>query len=433
MRNCSNLFCFSEGKKYSIDKYEILRKVVKNAKIATINGKTFSFIITGFLVVDNNLIVVFPKNYNIPDSVDHIKKEASILLKTLMKYRMEKLHSEDEASLMYGGEGFSASAISNAVFIVTDYVNNGVLVRNTKFKSDVKSGRINWNATINKTVPFINHNRPVYISPIMDSKVVDAHNMITQIHRYIANECISQWGWLMGYEINPQPCKLPVSAKEAVSLLKKELSTTYVQRDTEVIKAMIGYLEDRCGEEYSKSLTVLATPYFYYVWESICGYIFENNYIKLSSIIPQPVWKSTVKNAAISQRPDILFVKGDTFYILDAKYYNYNKNLPGWHDVVKQMFYKYSIEKALKHLRRKEQYKNINEIANIFVLPDNSNYYIRYLGIVEIEQLNELGQVHAFSINTKKAMESYSGCFDEKIKNDFLNKYQEELAKACHD
>lgn len=411
---------FTEGYLYLKKEYEdIVEQFKKNSAILTINDKYFSFKITGFLICNNNPVVVFPKNFVTEKT--SFKSDASILLRTLLRYRMEKIHPEDESIFLNGNELNSNGRIISAITLLNDYQNYGFLKRSEKIKTTRSNGNIDWNSTINKTVPIINHNRPIYAEPIIKKTAYNMSHIVIQIHKAIIAECVKMWGWIIGFSGPEISFSMPCSAEEAVIILTKELSITYVNREINVLRNMIAYLKSEIGKKTKEHIEILATPYFYYTWEYICGHIFENQYSMWSSVIPQPTWKETSKKYNISHRPDILFVYKNNFFILDAKYYDYNKSLPGWQDSVKQLFYQYTIENSNSHIIT-QALSDINCFVNAFILPENICTKVKYLGYVEVDNVAGLRKIHAISINTRMAMEAYACGLKSKLKLDVIEK-----------
>ncbi|MEG2013323.1 MAG: LlaJI family restriction endonuclease [Anaerovoracaceae bacterium] len=411
---------FTEGYWYLQKEHEcIVDLFEKNSAVLSMNANKFSFKITGFLICNNNPVVIFPKTFVTNGA--SFKMDASILLRTLLRYRMEKVHPEDENTFLNGNEINSNGRIISAIALLKDYQNHGFLKRVEKIKTTRSSGNIDWNATINKTMPIINHGRPVYIEPIVNKTAYNVNNTLVQIHQAVISECAMLWGWIMGLSGAEISFSMPCSVEDAVRILTKELTVTYANREIAILRNMIAYLKCKIGEKSREHVEMLATPYFYYVWEYICGHVFGNQYSSLSVIIPQPVWKETGKKYNISQRPDILFVFGDGLFIVDAKYYDYNKSLPGWQDAVKQLFYQYTIE------NRKTQdnvcaLSNIKTIYNAFILPESADTQMKYLGFIEVDNVVGLKKIHAFAINSRKAMQSYAGGIKSNFKNDIVSR-----------
>ena len=425
IREGIDIQCFSEGKQYKNEMYaDLLLELKQNPDVLVVYPCYFKFVITGLLIIKNRPVVIFPKNYFIPETTQGKKSEAVILLKTLMRYRSEREHPSNEVEMLFGGDAYSSGSIASSIFIMDDYINNGAIRRKIKLTSTTRTGRIDWVRTINKTIPYINHNRPAYIKPLMKSSIIDYNNIITLIHTAIAKECIEMWSWVSGYKFDYDLQELPVNIPEAISVLREELYNIYDQHDTAVLRALIEYLEAKNGTENSNKLEILATPYFYYVWEFICGHIFSNQYFKLSRFIPQPEWNSPFVKSTISQRPDILFLDKNAFYIFDAKYYDYTHNLPGWYDIVKQMFYKYTIEKLVASKNCPPMLSHVDRFINVFIMPENSIAHSTYVGCVEVEGVSELGKIYSFSINTRQAMESYASGTSSSLKEDLTNQLE---------
>lgn len=409
---------FTEGDFYFQKDYmDIVNLFEKNTAVLSMDANQFSFKITGFLICNNTPVVVFPKTFVTNES--SFKMDASILLRTLLRYRMEKVHPEDENAFLNGNEVNSNGRIISAIALLNDYQNYGLLKRVEKIKTTHSSGNIDWNATINKTMPTINHGKPVYMDLIVNKTAYNANCIVIQIHKAVISECAELWGWLTGFSEVDISFVMPCGIEDAVRILTKELTTTFVNREIGVLRNIIAYLKCKIGEKSIEHIEMLATPYFYYTWEYICGHVFGNQYSSLSRIIPQPVWKETARNFKISQRPDILFIIEDGFFILDAKYYNYNKSLPGWQDTVKQLFYQYTIEngKAPDAVRA---LSSVKTIYNAFVLPESTEAQIKYLGYAEIENVMGFKKVHAFAMNTRKAMQSYAGGIKSDLKDDVI-------------
>lgn len=405
---------FVEGNWYRRAKYPSIVTMFENSRsVLTVSANQFSFNITGFIICDNNPVVIFPKNFVTSQAT--FKSDASLLLRTLLRYRMEKLHPVDERPFLNGSENNSNGRIIAAIALLNDYQNNGYLKRVKKVKATHSGGNIDWNATINKTMPVIVRGRPIYADPIVSKTAYNAHHIIIQIHKAVISECVDLWGWITGLSSKEPIYKIPCDIETAVHILTQELTVTYANREIEVLRNMIAYLKCKIGKKSLEHFEMLATPYFYYTWEYICSHIFENQYHSLSVILPQPEWKSTAGQYAISQRPDILFTQGNAFYIIDAKYYNYEKSLPGWQDTVKQIFYQYTIENGKSEAKQKAL-SHVDKIYNAFILPESTDIQIKELGFVEVDNVPGINKIYAYAINTRKAMSAYAGGLKSDLK-----------------
>ncbi len=413
--------CFSEGKKYRKDKYPFLFAEDEKPEHLKVDGGYFFWKMTGITIWDNVLLIVFPKNYNVPTTDTDIKTETKILLKTLLRYRNEKNIEEAEKKLLFGNDVNNNSRISTGLYILEDYLNYGILRRNHEIITSGISGRTNWPRTINTKIPVMSNGRPVYVDPVIVSHEIDQTNAVARIHRYILHDCFNLWGWLLDL-VNEFPDEeIPYSSEEAIDILRAELSLTYLERETRIIQALINYLEGMSGSNDGVRFETLCTPYFHNVWESICKYVFDDEYERLKAYVPQPGWHSDLFSYQPEQIPDILFTVDNVFYVLDAKYYNYKRNMPGWHDIVKQYFYRLSV---MHNKSIGNRLAHITRYENAFILPGNTDD-IENLGYVSVDGVDVFGKVNAYTINTKKSMKAYA--YNEPLD------YKEQLLQIMSD
>lgn len=417
--------CFIDNKRYDCGCYpEIVAAFSDYPDICQVNDNTFQFRVVGVLSTGNQPVVIFPKNYAINMDERELVSDAKVLARVIIRYRNEGQHSAEELNLLYGSSNMSSGRIAAAMFLLDDYCRRGYLTRQATCVSSHKTGRIDWVATINKMQPVVSNGYPIYTTPIMRRRVTDQNNIIVLAHKYVIGECFREWGWFFGYDdINEQTVPLSVSLTEIVRCLQKELRRTFLEREIQVIKYLIQYLTEKAGHEEKRVVDVMATRYFSFVWESVCGYLMNNQYSKFKTLLAQPEWESDLVGGHIAQRPDIFLIKNQGLYILDAKYYNYNINIPGWHDVVKQLFYRHTMNSIFHSREFTRLLPGVREIYNAFLMPGNGEDCI-YIGRVHVPQVADLGEIKAFAVNQKKAFSAYA------YRNDavFVNSLQEALA-----
>ena len=402
--------CFSEGTAYSVKKYPNLVDTLSGAgSYISVRSGRFSWNVTGFSIVDNIPVIVFPKNYTVPDNDKDIRYEAVLLLKALLRYRNEHEFDVEESELLFGDSLNDSSRIASAIFIIEDYLQYGLIRRKHEICTTIRLGRTDWARTINKTIPIIGKCGIVYPEPVRRVNTFDVGNVLRQIHGFIVGDCASLWGWLLDFDGKELEKKqLPCPLDEAIDILREELTNTFVQREITLLNTMIEYLDALRGSRDNSKMEFLCTPYFHWIWEAICGYIFDNDYNHLKIYVPSPEWHSSKFSAGIEQRPDILFHDEDTLYILDAKYYNYHRNVPGWHDVVKQFYYRLTLMKALNSPMVEGELAEIRKIENIFVFPGDKGSGTQYLGYVDVKNVDELGIVKAYLVDSLTATRAYA-------------------------
>ncbi len=400
---------FVDGTDYPLDDFKgIAADFSKNPDICVIRGDSFQFKVVGVLCHCNKPIIIYPKNFK-QQAKEHDKlSDARLLIRVILRYRNESKVNTEETPFLYGNDGLSSGRIAAAFFLLDDYCRNGFLQRKYEYTNRKLGGRVDWNSTVNKELPFLSQKNPIYLTPITRRKKLDETNLVVLTHKYIIHKCFCEWGCLFGYDGNINGlATIPASIEEMLYHLKKELRHTYIKRESLVIKHLIQYLEEEQGTNSKKKIEIMATPCFYYVWEFICGYLMENQYASLKHLLPQPVWESNSVEGRLSQRPDIFSVIDESLYILDAKYYDYNQTIPGWKDVVKQLFYRHSLRQVQTTERFTSHLPHTNYIFNGFLFPGNDED-ISYLGRFHVPEASDLGEIKAFAINQKKAMIAYA-------------------------
>ena len=70
----NSYLCFSEGAEYSVKNYPLLVDTLSgDGSYISVRSGRFSWNVTGFSIVDNIPIIVFPKNYTVPDNDKDIR------------------------------------------------------------------------------------------------------------------------------------------------------------------------------------------------------------------------------------------------------------------------------------------------------------------------------------------------------------------------
>lgn len=401
--------CFTESTYYACDRYpDLISALADFPDICGIGNHSFQFRIVGAFCIDEQPIVVFPKNYGLENNDAFSIQEARTLTRALIRYRNETQSENNETALLYGNNSISSNRIASAAVLLEDYCQNGFIKRQEEVSSQNYAGRTDWVATINRIDPIFSKRMPVYPDPIVRRKKPDPNNIVCIAHRYVINDCFKEWGWLFNYDNFVESAEiLPFPVPEVILRLQAELRKTYLEREILVIRHLIQYLKAKSGNESNRQLDIIATQYFAFVWEAMCGYLFSNRYAQLKELLPQPVWESDIVNGSIAQRPDIFMVNEDALFILDAKYYNYHHNIPGWHDVVKQLFYRHTMVSIKDSREYHRLLPNAREIYNAFILPGEMEG-ISYLGRVHVPRVEDLGEIKVFAVNQKKALAAYA-------------------------
>lgn len=376
---------------------------------------TYRFCYVGILQYHQSLLYVLPKYCN---EVDPAPEKAAIVeykegdedprmkpfqqvMQVIARYDDTKRElGEDEDELPW------EDSLHVMVELVTDYVENGVY-RDDEHVDEINGkGRILWQRTIQKTLPFIQDGEPIYMELHTRRKQEDEENFFTRMHHYLAHhawEALHTVGLdsLLSLPDIPAPEDSDNDFTEKEYMLGRihaELSQQFDSRRRYLLQLMERYL-DRKEETFSDGFHTFGKTGFHTVWEEACRAAFGMRKSTGAEMeASKPKWKfvgaKDVRGSALEA--DMVKVDGNkqTFTIYDAKYYvppkgceaeDIVKKMPGGYDVIKQQLY----ELALKN-----RYPEYKITQNVFILPmmegDDSGDGVN-MGTVHVPMLEELG------------------------------------------
>jgi hypothetical protein len=263
-------------------------------------------------------------------------------------------------------------------------------------------GRVNWKKTIKlKTQMFNEDGMPIFTDLVMTRKENDKDALLRSLHMYAINKSIAMFGILfgLGSEYDEDAVELPVDKEYAIKFLKSERHMTYNSRLLGVIDFIIKFIDASEEEDRNDSFMSLSTKSFYTVWELICKVILNDEYRVMQDKIPKPYWKiGEGKTKYTEQIPDTIYIEDKELFVVDAKYYNVNKNRPGWHDLVKQYFYALSLQAVIE---------DIDKVKNIMLIPSEISEVAKFWAISEVENVPQFGKVYGVFLNVNNVIESY--------------------------
>lgn len=341
--------------------------------------------------------IFFPKKYSKDENRN--EKMAKLIFQAIRKYKGEILFSDDEKE-WFGNENHDLNHLDNMLWLIEDYLENGIINISQRITEKNGRGRIEWSRTIKSKIPFIINSNFIYLDLLTTKNDYNINHIISKIHEKIVLECINDIGWLLNVSnTTKKTIDLKISEKEQIILLEKKLKEIFVSREIRLIKSLISYLKESTN---NNSDFALVTNKFENIWEEMLKFIFNHD---RSVKIPQPYWELEGENSVVDNKrqiPDII-VKLDktSLVVIDAKYYSIKKGIPssfpGWQDIVKQLFYSLSL---------KGKYK---VKYNLFLMPgDLINRKFDYLGYTSVDgKEKEFGYVYAFSVDIKTVLDSY--------------------------
>lgn len=325
----------------------------------------------GFVSVDDVSAVFLPRSIKLERSQIELAKASSLLFRAIRKYQSSfssLAHFEDDGESLVNGK-----RVSLLYQLLQDYQRNG-LYRERRTRLAANSGKINWARTLKRYQPTLSQNGPVYLDYVGDKRHYAYSDEISRIHAHIINEIDSRYALLLlGSSVYREGTSLlpSVRSKEYfLATLGSALRNTYSSRDVWLLRSLLGYVNDEMGE--SQSNVVMGSPKFHSIWEHMLGEVLPRK-LRLNSKFSIPTYRSAAGAAcqlpAKGQRTDII-IQGrsdNEYWLADAKYYDASlpKNLPGWGDIVKQLFYSQAIK----------SYDPAAEVKNFFVFPGRDRHF----------------------------------------------------------
>jgi hypothetical protein len=355
-------------------------------------GKIYTIAFVGIITYNNYVLCILPK-YVSKDITQLDKKQRIIqIIKVLKKYAQNiETQFEDANFLQQDINDTLISDLGLADYLILDYLNYGIYQKERRELVLNTEGEIDWQNTIDKLSPYTSKKRPLYLEYYNTINVSEDINNISRIHKWALANSITKYAELLDYSMEADldadiDINIIGSNEFLLSLLEREIQSTYIDRDINLLKALHTVISRRYTSD-CKNFTLYGTAYFEHVWEKVCSTIFNNEYEFYKQYIHNPKWVSIDGHYVEKEtfKPDIIRTfKSDSdkyFLILDAKYYNIRFkdnelfNNPGVGDISKQLLYEKALEKASSGYNKE----------NIFLFPSELNEDYKVFGFVSMD------------------------------------------------
>jgi hypothetical protein len=333
-----------------------------------------------------------------------LKKDIVSFLKTLsIGYTKDEIYY----NALKLNSNLTSWPIDSYIWILKDYLENGVFFAYEKEYNHNSGGKINWKRSFRKN-PIINKGNIIYSDLIIEKnkhKIQD----ISEIHKYcvmISNDII---GWLFDYNIYIENDfhYLPMVM---IDIINKELNNTFDDKKKLRFQHLIMIIESQSRTKNYQKFGGFGVNNYYYIYEKMIDNIFGNITNNLRrEFYPNTYWILTDEKIKFNNPliPDSIYIDNDIIYIIDAKMYqfaiNYNKlYLPGSQSIQKQITYGDYIQN--KYPTKK--------VFNIFILPKNDIYNnMNYIGYAEADWRNNekksYDKIHCFLIDFNYLCHTY--------------------------
>lgn len=333
--------------------------------------------------------IYFPHGYRLPKEEDiNAQREAVIDLLNTMSLTKD---IDEKGYLREKNGDISGFPVNSYLWLLNDYINNGLFNIREKVYIQSQKGKINWKRTFS-TTPIFSEQGAVYLNPYVE-KNTKIDNIITEIHAYCINDCIEQIGWLFG-NIEKVDYKILNFNKELyLNVLNEELKKTFNDRVKTMLNNMIVIIKNKFNNNKTEMIDDILTLNYHYAWEKMIDKVYGNDSIE--NYRPELSWNNLPEKVPNPHmRPDTINIDKSKreLFIIDSKYYKYGiirgGKLPGAEDIDKQITYGDYCSDSKNFIEPIEY--DTDKIYNAFILPYNKednrfNYCdnVKFIGFAE--------------------------------------------------
>ena len=319
----------------------------------------------GIVTKDSLITVYVPSFFRQEKDEKQLKSDLLLFLASIniAKKEYKNINGSKDEGTCWSFESY--------LWLIKDYINNGVYYNREKQYSDNYKGKIHWKKTLRK-MPLISIGNVIY-DKLVVAKANTVNDIISHTYKYCLKKSIERIGWLVNFEekIRIQPL---YSKSEMIYFVKKELSSTFDDIKRFRFRHMLAILESIENDCFISSKFNYTIENYYYVFEKMIDDLLlgiKGNQKKKYN--PFGEWKLLDLERFLSSnlRPDTIFLKTSngtrTTYIIDAKMYQYGstrnpRDLPDTSSMQKQITYGDFIKNYVDPLTK---------IRNAFILPYN--------------------------------------------------------------
>ena len=328
-------------------------------------------------------------------------------------------------------------------FLITDYLEYGLYKEENEIYEENGDNEIDWEYTLEVETGYITKKKQsVYLNYYDITTIDNNNNLIQEVHKFLLNKA-SFYFQNIPFFIDSKPvlefyCKIDIEVENQdriIYLIEKLLRRTFNQRKIRLLNLLLLILRKNLHSQ-QEEINLYGIMSFRSVWEDMCKVLFNNLFLE-NSEYKKVIKKLTApkylfvkdlqgKKDGSSLIPDVVTKYKDTFFVIDAKYYNISLQVsdiddeiindieikdneitqldklqgffPGTYDVLKQIIYMEAF------LKEKEKLKiDDKKVRNVFIIPNTED---RFIGKVRIELF--LGKdIELWLMDIKKALELY--------------------------
>lgn len=394
-----------------------MKKFKKLRDICIVSSNTNDDTYVGIKFIDDVVKVYFPLGYEIPEENGECRKSIINLMKTI-SIGNRLANSDSKLSMNNGKE--EEVPFNSFIWIINDYLNNGLYTDREKIYKQNQNGKINWKKTLN-TKFCISGKNVIYLNPYVEKSTLE-DNIITDIHAYCVKVSVEYIGWLFGNIPVPENNIIENKINYYITVLNKEIVHSFDDRKKTLLINLKKILE-MSGGKNKINLKNYGTIQYEYIWEYMVNKVYSNE--NANKYFPNSKYHLIGFNKIIESsnlRPDSILILEKDIYILDSKYYKYGitrspLHLPNTDSIQKQITYGEHIENNYKY----------ESIYNAFILPYNKyrnpfglNNNIEYVGFAESSWKEKKSskyyeKISIILIDTKYLIDCYAKCSNNSV------------------
>lgn len=325
-------------------------------------AKTNDFV--GIKIEDGVPVIYVPQIFRKNDNTSVLKRDLLLFLKSIgISKSVEKIKVKTALT----DEHEDIWPIESYIWIIHDFIANGVYYNREKVYVKENKGKIDWKRTM-RAVPVLSNGNIIY-DKIVSSKMTATNDIVSQIYKICVFQSQIRFGWIYGYNIVIDVEQIK-SINEMIYIISNELKQTFEDEKKLRFNHMLHILKTIEGSNALSKTYTYGIENYYYVFENMVDRIFHGiSKRELKKYNPNGYWKIRNKAAEASSelRPDTIFIDGEKIYIIDAKMYQYGfskemEDLPSTSSMQKQITYGDYVKTVAG---------NSALIRNAFVLPYN--------------------------------------------------------------
>lgn len=375
----------------------------------------------GISFSNDRMKLVVPKFFRIEKDERVLKTDILLFLESISIAK--KINYKNSSNTKENDNGWP---IESYVWLIHDYLENGLYYKRETVYSKDLNGKINWKRTL-KNTPIISDGNIIYDN-LITSKNSPSNDVITHIYKICLRESLEKVGWLFNYGFKILALPL-ISSEEMVYRVKSELASTYDDVKRIRFKHMLNILEKVDDKAIKKDKFQYQINNYYYVFEQMIDSIFNGLSGKEKKRYnPTGHWmllgEEDPKKAS-DLRPDTICKVNDETFIIDAKMYQYGcthniDDLPDTQSLQKQVTYgEYVFNKIdrngkvrnafiLPYDKELESFKNDK---NIYRYDDSNLVYIGegYVDWTDASNKKDHERIFAFLIDFNYLLNNYTG------------------------